>query len=201
MSAPTPTLPRSPAASSAAAFLPQHAGVLKDRPRHDSAASNRWTASAPGSDASSPASASPDTVAGTVATRDCLKRWLKKQVRAADVRWLTSIAASIANGARDARVLPAFTNVPKRTGTAPLDLGASDLSHARSLNPDWDPSDWTVDQAARVLILLSLPTDDRTDYLRRLRLLHRTADEREAVALHSARPLLPFVDDALPTSR
>jgi hypothetical protein len=107
------------------------------------------------------------------------------------MEWLTGTAASIANGARDARVLPAFSDVPRYVGTAPLDLSDAELDRAAALNADWDPSAWTVDQAARVLLLLSLPTDDAADYTRRLRLLSRTATEREAEALQAAEPVLP----------
>ena len=110
------------------------------------------------------------------------------------MEWLTGTAASIANGARDARLLPAFSDVPRHVGTAPLDLSDAEFDRATALNADWDPSGWTVDQAARVLLLLSLPTHDMGDYARRLRLLARTATDREAAALEAARPVLPEID-------
>ena len=126
--------------------------------------------------------------------RECLSGWLRRRVRPSVMEWLTGTAASIANGARDARLLPAFSDVPRHVGTAPLDLSDAEFDRATALNADWDPSGWTVDQAARVLLLLSLPTHDMGDYARRLRLLARTATDREAAALEAARPVLPEID-------
>lgn len=117
---------------------------------------------------------------------DVLSRHLTPSAR----RWLKNTAASIENGARDARLVPAFSAVPERTGTGGLSFAAVDLNRARALGASWSPDGWNVDEAARVVLLLSLPTHDRADLHRRLRLLRDTDDPREAAAVERGIELL-----------
>ena len=50
----------------------------------------------------------------------------------------------------------AFSSVPRYTGKADLQLDDSDLKAADAARSGWDPSRWSLDQAGRALLLLSL---------------------------------------------
>jgi hypothetical protein len=125
-----------------------------------------------------------------VALRTLLLEVLSRHLTPSVQRWLKNTAASIENGARDARLVPAFSAVPDRTGTRALSFTAGDLDRARALDASWSPDGWSVDEAARVALLLSLPTHDRADLHRRLRLLRDTSDPREAAAVDRGMELM-----------
>lgn len=60
------------------------------------------------------------------------------------------------------------------------------------LRQGFDPSDFTVVQTARVLLLLMIPSDDKIRFFKILNNLFTTAEVNELVALYSALPLLSY---------
>jgi hypothetical protein len=80
--------------------------------------------------------------------------------------------------------------VSRRLGKAPLALDAAGLALAEKARPDWDPSTWTIVQAARIRLLLAAATDSDT-FGRRLDQLCATADLDELVAFYRGLPVYP----------
>lgn len=85
--------------------------------------------------------------------------------------------------------------IPRRFGKADLALSEGELAEAERLRPGWDPREWSVDEAARVLTLASLPPDG---FAARLQGLCRSADVSEAIALYRGLPLYPVQDSLEP---
>jgi hypothetical protein len=80
--------------------------------------------------------------------------------------------------------------VPRRIGKADLTLTAEDLAAAARARPGWRPVGWSVDQAARLALLLNAgSTPERL--ARRLEQLCTTADIGELVAFYRGLPLYP----------
>ncbi|MBK7674894.1 MAG: EboA domain-containing protein [Candidatus Accumulibacter sp.] len=77
-----------------------------------------------------------------------------------------------------------------QAGKAPLALDATALAVAEKARPGWDPAPWTVDQAARIRLLLAAATDSDT-FVRRLDQLCATADLDELVAFYCGLPVYP----------
>jgi hypothetical protein len=98
--------------------------------------------------------------------------------------------ARLRGGATDRDLFLASSTVTRRLGTAPLALSASDLEAASGSRPGWDPGEWTVDQAARVCLLLA-STPDSAEFSRRLDRLCSAADIGELVAYYRGLPLYP----------
>jgi hypothetical protein len=115
--------------------------------------------------------------------------WLKARMTPEGLGWLEEKAALLATGAPDKTVYTSFSACVRHAGKAPLDLDAGALAAARSEVPDWDPADWTRDQAARIFLLVSLPGDARSATL--MDQLYQTADVGEALALQKALAVLP----------
>lgn len=88
-----------------------------------------------------------------------------------------------------------FSAAIRFSGKAPLAPLAGDLLLAAGMVPGWNPSDWTVDQAARIYLLLSLPATAASARL--VDAMYETADLGEALALLKALPLhadpIPFL--------
>lgn len=128
-----------------------------------------------------------------------LENWILRQASDAARAWLDQQRETI--GQQDTRTLYlAFGFAPRKVGKADLQLTERDLADAAEARPGWLPGHWTLDQAARAVLLLSLPSDDDQVYFRSLEKLFETAEIREQICLYQALQLLPhqeLYDDRL----
>ena len=102
---------------------------------------------------------------------------LAPHLSADSAAWLDAQAAKIAAG--DQRTL--FLGF----GLAPRKVGKADLSDDRFPG-------WSVDEAARVVLLQAFPTADEARWLAAFDALADAAEVREQITLYQALPLLPF---------
>jgi hypothetical protein len=114
-------------------------------------------------------------------TPDQLSTALADRIPEDGQRWLAGARAAVAADPGAIRGL--FPLAGRRCGRGPLDPA--------------DPHGWTVDDAARALLLTALPGTG-TPLLEELTSLYRTGDGAERRAVLRALPLLPVGDGALP---
>ncbi len=119
-----------------------------------------------------------------------IRRWVALHVSHEILIWLDEKTEKIVNGANEKIFFTTFSTVPRYTGKNDLNLVQEDLEISSKLRPGWFPNHWSVDQAARTLLLLSLPKSDSDKYLQTLERLFSTADVGELVVLYQALPLL-----------
>lgn len=121
-----------------------------------------------------------------------LQQWVESRTDAAGAQWLREAAAAVQADAGDRALFRTVSLVSRKLGHAPLALDDAALAAARAARADWDPSSWTVDQAARVRLLLAAAGDGDADaFSRRLDALCATADLEELVAFYRGLPLYP----------
>jgi hypothetical protein len=118
-----------------------------------------------------------------------LQQWLEKRLSAEAGVWLAEAAAKLKGGS-DTDLYRSISLVTRKIGKADLALTPGQLQHAATARPGWDPSDWSLDQAARIYLLLVSATDGAT-FRRRLDQLCNTADVGELVAFYRGLPLYP----------
>jgi len=118
-----------------------------------------------------------------------LRGWLRRQLPLDDFAWLEA-QVERARGGSDRDLHIALGLAPRRLGKADLTLSDTDLADAAAARSGWDPRGWSVDQAARVLLLLAGGGDGHA-FAARFRDLCRTADPAEAVAFYRGLPLYP----------
>ena len=123
-----------------------------------------------------------------------LHQWLRNALSADAFDWVTEKSQKIAAGADDWVFFTSFSAVPRYTGKADLQLGAADLEAAGALRTNWHPKNWSVDQAARALMVLSLPSDPVGPYVEKLEKVFNAADIGESVVLYQILPLYPYPD-------
>jgi hypothetical protein len=129
---------------------------------------------------------------------ELLREWLRRQLPGDAADWLESqVAASRA--ATDRSLFVAISLVHRRIGKADLDLSAKDAAAADTARKGWHPTGWSLDQAARVFLLLAAGgTPDH--FAARLEQLFATADVSELIAFYRGLPLYPdqprYVDRA-----
>ncbi|MEM8486086.1 MAG: EboA domain-containing protein [Bacteroidota bacterium] len=129
-----------------------------------------------------------------------LREWLRKALPTDAFAWVTDKSQKIAAGADDWVFFTSFSAVPRYTGKADLRLDANERQAASHARTNWHPENWSVDQAARALMALSLPNTPVAPYIEKLEKVFNAADIGESVVLYQILPLYPhpekFVDRA-----
>jgi hypothetical protein len=121
---------------------------------------------------------------------ELLERWLSTRLPADAATWLTSAAQRLRAGAADRDLYLLTSLVSRHVGKGALALTAAELASAAESCPGWNPRDWTLDQAARIYLLLASTADPDT-FTRRLDRLCSVADVAELVAFYRGLPLYP----------
>jgi len=107
--------------------------------------------------------------------------------------WLSQKMELVSSGdAKDKDLFLAFSAAPRFVGKEKLQLTDADLAQADALRTGFNPARWSADQAARTLLLLSLPAHDADTFVKKVETLFETADMGELVALYGSLPLLPY---------
>jgi hypothetical protein len=119
---------------------------------------------------------------------DLLTGWLRRQLPAA-ADWLDQQLPRL-GAAADRDLYVVLGLVPRRLGRDDLELTDADLAQAQAARPGWDPRGWSVDQAARIVVLLTAGGSGER-FAARFVQLCRTADVAEAIAFYRGLPLYP----------
>jgi hypothetical protein len=123
-----------------------------------------------------------------------LVSWLSQRLPSEPWQWLMQQVAIVANTGDDRAFYRAFSQVTRQLGKVDLQLSAAELDVAAQVCPGWQPETWTIDQAARSLLLLAMPQDDAAQVSHRFEQLYTTAGLAELIALLQTLPLLPDPD-------
>ncbi|MDX1488093.1 MAG: EboA domain-containing protein [Acidiferrobacterales bacterium] len=116
--------------------------------------------------------------------------WLERQLPRPAIHWLDDKCAEVVRHPADRTLFLAISLVPRKLGKDDLSLDKTELAAATDARAGWTPLDWSVDQAARLLLLLCTDGPE-TDFARRLEQLCNTADVGELVTFYRGLPLYP----------
>lgn len=122
--------------------------------------------------------------------RELLKAWLQRQLPETALDWLSETRGKLSKAPRERDLYLAISLVPRKVGKDDLRLDEADLAAAERARPGWQPHGWSVDQAARILLLLwarGKPGDNK----RWLDQLCVTGDVGELIAFYRGLPLYP----------
>ncbi len=119
-----------------------------------------------------------------------LQGWLRRQLLGEAADWLEGQAATLNGAQTDRGFFLAISLVHRRVGKADLDLSAADIAEAETARPGWRPAGWSLDQAARVFLLL-MAGGAPAQFAERLEQLFVTADVGELIAFYRGLPLYP----------
>lgn len=124
-----------------------------------------------------------------IACRDLLRSWIARRLAPESLAWLDDVSHQVSEGGPDRDLYTAVSLVPRRLGKGDLGLTADDAAEAEALRPGWYPGDWSVDQAGRVVLVLSVADAARMAEI--VEQLCITADVAELVAFYRGLPLYP----------
>lgn len=121
---------------------------------------------------------------------ELLGAWLAERLPLDSADWLGTVTGLVRAAPTDRPLYLAIGEVARRVPKRPLAPTEAELAAAAASRPGWDPRDWTLDQAARVHLLLASTTDGAV-LSRRLDTLCSAADVGELVAFYRGLPLYP----------
>ena len=120
-----------------------------------------------------------------------LRTWVARRLSADARHWFDEQIAKLSSAPIEKDIYLALGYATRRLGKHDLDLSREDLAAAQAARPGWDPSDWSVDQAARVAFVLASFDGDDAKFRARIEQLFRTADIGELITFYRALPLYP----------
>ena len=122
---------------------------------------------------------------------DLLSTWVIARVPDNAARWFDEQRKRLASKPTDKDVYLALGYATRKLGKSDLDLKPRDLADAEAVRSGWDPSDWSIDQAARIAFVLASYDGDAERFRARLEQLFNTADIGELIAFYRGLPLYP----------
>lgn len=117
---------------------------------------------------------------------------LSTQSSPESLQWLQQKAEKLRYEFSEKEFYLAFSLLPRFFSKEYLQLTKENLEAAHRLRNGFTPAGFTVVQAARVLLALSIPKENEERYLKILNTLFSTGEVSELIALYSALPLLPL---------
>jgi hypothetical protein len=125
---------------------------------------------------------------------ELLQRWLTERASHENCDWLQAQLDKVlrANSDRDLHITLGM--IPRKFGRDDLSLSADELAAAHAARPNWNPAGWSIDTAARVLVLCHLAERGEEQFGATFTDLSRSADLAESIALYSGVPLYPAGD-------
>jgi hypothetical protein len=130
-------------------------------------------------------------VARATAARDLLTRCIERTVTRDAADWLRHSLQDVSAGDDEKKLVLALGLAPRRLGRADLAASEPDRAAADALRGGWDLGGLSVDQAARVALLLASYRGDGRAFAATVDGLCRTAEINELVAYYRGLAIFP----------
>lgn len=134
----------------------------------------------------------------TADAADLLSQWLDQRLDAQTASWLTERVALLSRSNSDRDLHITLGMIPRKLGRADLAPDENERQAADNCRTGWDPRTWSIDTAARVMVLCRLAEHNREEFGATIKELCRTADVAESIAMYAGFAVFPD-DPALDT--
>jgi hypothetical protein len=126
--------------------------------------------------------------------------WVARAADDRGITWFRGALDEVSRTSSDRALGVAIGMAPRRLGKAALDLGADDLARAATLRRGFDPAGWSVDQLARIALMVVSYRGD-IDFADRLDRYCATAEINELIALCLGFAIYPVTAPIEPRAR
>ena len=103
--------------------------------------------------------------------QELLSSWVVARSSAAAADWFLGQIERLKASPTEKDVYLALGYATRKLGKGDLELKAEERAAAAAARPYWDPSDWSIDQAARIVFVLAGQTRDSKAFKTRLETL------------------------------
>jgi len=122
---------------------------------------------------------------------ELLSGWVVARVSPAAADWFRAQMERLQSSPSEKDIYLALGYATRKLGKDDLELKAEERAAAAAARPYWDPTDWSVDQTARIAFVLASHARDAGAFKARLEMLFNTADVWELIAFYRGLPLYP----------
>jgi len=117
--------------------------------------------------------------------------WMSRKTDDRGIAWFRGAVHDVTHAATERALGVAIGLAPRRLGKADLSLNPTELAQAEALRPGLDPSDWSLDQLARVALMAASHAGDDAAFASRFDSFCATAEINELIALCRGLPVYP----------
>ena len=117
--------------------------------------------------------------------------WVSQKADDHGVAWFRGAIHDVAHAANERALSAAIGLAPRRLGKADLSLSEAELARVEALRPGLDPSDWSIDQLARIALMAASHAGDDAAFASRFDSFCATAEINELIALCRGLPVYP----------
>jgi hypothetical protein len=128
---------------------------------------------------------------------ELIMKWLSDQLTTDTFMWLSRKAMRLKQQPDNKQFNMVFKTIPKNLSTSKLFITQEDMNHAGLYRKHWTPVDWRIDEAARIVILLTIV--DNTDYFMScMDKIFSQSKDSELISFYKGLPLFPQAQKWLP---
>jgi len=129
---------------------------------------------------------------GTAAVSACLHQWLAEKISSEKLDWLDQRLSLLQTSFSERDLYITLGLIPRKLGHADLKLDEQQIIQAQqSCAVQWDPSEWTIDNAARCLVLTTLLEAQPEQFYPVFNQACASAELNEAIAFYRCTAVLP----------
>lgn len=132
---------------------------------------------------------------------ELLSAWLKTRLTPEGFAWFDAELRGLQAKPEQAHWFKALGMAPRKLGKADMQPSAADLQAAQSLRQGLDPSEWSVDQTARIAFTLAFYQGDEAGFVQQIAMLVDTAEINELLAIFRGFALFPHPQALEPKAR
>jgi hypothetical protein len=127
--------------------------------------------------------------------------WIARAVNENAASWFRGAMESVRGASRGNALAVSIGLAPRRVGKADLSLTADDTTRASALRQGLDPSEWSVDQLARIALMVASYAGDEATFAAQFDTFCSTAEINELIALCRGLPVYPAAERLEPRAR
>ena len=132
---------------------------------------------------------------------DLLSAWLKTRLPTEAFAWFDTELLGLQTQAEQARWFKALGMAPRKLGKADLQPSDAELQAALALRQGLDPTEWSVDQTARIAFTLAFYKGDAASFVQQVAMLVDTSEINELLAIFRGFALFPHPEALEPKAR
>lgn len=140
----------------------------------------------------------PEAIASAI---DLLRGWLKARLSETAFAWFDTELSGLRSHPDQGRWFKALGLAPRKIGKADLKPTADECLAAQALRRGLDPTDWSVDQTARIVFTLAFYRPDDASFAHQVSLLVDTSEINELLAVFRGFALFPQPQALEPKAR